>query len=114
MLIEQRIIEYLHGQLALPVYGEVPEGNEGRFLVVEKSGSSRSDYIDTATIVVQSYADSLAEAATLNNAAKTRMLAAPVLMDSISAVNLNSDYNYTDIDTKRYRYQGVFVVTYYE
>ena len=33
--------------------------------------------------------------------------------DDISKIQLNSDYNYTDTAMKYYRYQAVFIVTYY-
>lgn len=112
-MIEARIIEYLAETLDIPVYAEVPEAAEGEFLVVEKTGSARANYLDEATIAVQSYADSLADAAFLNQRVKAAMLNLWTL-DDVSAVRLNSDYNFTDTTTRRYRYQGVFVVTYYE
>lgn len=31
----------------------------------------------------------------------------------IGSVRLNSDYNFTDIEMKRYRYQAVFDIYYY-
>lgn len=112
-MIEARIIEYLADALDIPVYAEVPEDSTGEFLVVEKTGSRRTNYIDEATIAVQSYADSLADAAELNQWVKTAMLNLWT-QDDVSAVRLNSDYNFTDTTTRRYRYQGVYVVTYYE
>ena len=36
-----------------------------------------------------------------------------VELDSISGVHLNSDYNFTDTETKRYRYQAVFDINYF-
>ena len=113
-MIEARIIDYLEKALGISAYAEVPEDNTGgEFLVVEKTGSARSNYLDEATIAVQSYADSLADAAFLNQRVKAAMLNLWTL-DDISAVRLNSDYNFTDTTTRRYRYQGVYVVTYYE
>lgn len=40
------------------------------------------------------------------------MLEAVSLVD-ISRVSLNSNYNYTDPNTKQYRYQAVFDITHY-
>ena len=34
-------------------------------------------------------------------------------LDSISKCELNSDYNFTDTQQKKYRYQAVFNLTYY-
>ena len=36
-----------------------------------------------------------------------------VELKEISAVRLNSDYEFTDLDTKHYRYQAVFDITTY-
>lgn len=112
-MIEARLIEYLANTLSIPTYAEVPEDAAGEYLVVEKTGSTRTNYLDEATIAVQSYADNLADAAWLNQRVKSAMLNAWTL-DDISSVRLNSDYNFTDTATRNYRYQGVYVVTYYE
>ena len=37
-----------------------------------------------------------------------------VTLDDVISCKLNSDYNYTDKETKRYRYQAVFDIRYYE
>lgn len=111
-MIEKRIIDYLFDTLKISVYAEVPAGNHGKFLVVEKTGSYRENLLDEATIVIQSYDESLFKAATLNTQVKAAMFEM-VHEHNISGVRLNSDYNNTDTTTKRYRYQAVFVVTYY-
>lgn len=111
-MIEEKVIAYLANDLRLPVYAEVPEANSGSFVVVEKTGSGRVNRLDSATLAVQSYADTLAAAAALNETVKASMFDM-IAEDSVSSVRLNSDYNFTDTSTKRYRYQAVFVVTYY-
>ena len=35
------------------------------------------------------------------------------LYDNVIKIELNADYNFTDVDTKTYRYQAVFNITYY-
>ena len=112
-MIEKIVIDYLESALSVPVYAEVPEGGADSFVVVEKVGSSRANYLDSATIAVQSYGDSLVNAAELNQIVKGLMLDI-ISLDQVSAVRLNSDYNFTDTTTKRYRYQALFVITYYE
>lgn len=62
---------------------------------------------------MQSYGGSLYEAARLNHTVKTAMRDA-VTLDDVISCKLNSDYNYTDEETKRYRYQAVFDIRYYE
>ena len=34
-------------------------------------------------------------------------------LDEIASVKLNSDYNFTDEETKQYRYQAVFDIKHY-
>lgn len=111
-MIEKRVIDYLVSSLNIPVYAEVPATGDGRYLVVEKTGAFRENLLDEADIAVQSYADSLYDAAALNEDVKAAMLEMNH-EPNISDVRLNSDYNFTDTSTKRYRYQAIFIVTYY-
>lgn len=85
----------------------------GTFVVLEKTGSSRQNYIRRATLAVQSYAPTLLLAAQLDDRVIEAMLALPKL-DRVAACRLERDYNFTDTETKKYRYQAVFAVTYYE
>ena len=80
---------------------------------MEKTGSSRQNYIRRATLAVQSYAPTLLLAAQLDDRVIEAMLALPKL-DRVAACRLERDYNFTDTETKKYRYQAVFAVTYYE
>ena len=114
-MIETVLRDYLVTQLTkVPVYAEVPVNPPDTFVIIEKTGSSHNNMIETATCAVQSYASSLYNAAALNQTIKAAILAAPDTVPQISAVRLNSDYNYTDTDTKHYRYQAVFEITHYE
>lgn len=114
-LIESIIIEYLneHSGISCPAYGDTPRGQlPNQFILVEKKGNSCRDYIHTALIAVQSYSSiSKASAAALNEAIVDAMLDA-ITLPSISSCKLNSDYDFTDTASKRYRYQAVFNVTY--
>lgn len=83
-----------------------------RFVVLEKTGSSRTDHICSAVIAVQSYAESLLEAARLNKRVKEAMDELDDL-DEIASVRLNTDCNFTDPAAKQYRYQAVFDITHY-
>lgn len=112
-MIEKTIFDYLTAELApVPVYMELPKIKPQTCVVIEKTGSGRSNHINSATIAVQSYAPSMLAAAQLNETVKTAMDAAVQLPD-VSASRLNSDYNYTDTTTKEYRYQAVYDVTHY-
>ena len=112
-MIETTVLDYLRDRLGVPVTMEVQEGASGTFVVLEKTGSSRQNYIRRATLAVQSYAPTLLLAAQLDDRVIEAMLALPKL-DRVAACRLERDYNFTDTETKKYRYQAVFAVTYYE
>ena len=112
-MIEKTILDYLNEHLTVPVYMEEPIDKPASYVLIERTGSSESDLIETTTLALQSYGASLYDAAVLNMAVKTRIKQA-VELPSVSAVYINSDYNFTDTETKRYRYQCVAVVTHFE
>ncbi len=109
-MIETIVLNYLNSELDVPCTMEDDVG-EGSFVLIEKTGSSKINHVSTATMALQSYAPSLAQAAALNEEVKAAMERI-VELDEIGGVHLNSDYNFTDTSTKRYRYQAVYVVTY--
>jgi hypothetical protein len=112
-MIEATVLNYLKEALTVPVRMEVPENPPRRYVVLEKTGSSRMNRLNTATIAAQSYAESLVEAAKLNEEVKAA-IDNMIELDAISACRLNSDYNFTNTQTKDYRYQCVYVITYLE
>lgn len=116
MIIEELICDYLENELEIPAYMERPEKPDTEYILVEKTGSSRSNYLNQAMIVVQSIVSSrdssMVRAAEINEAVKEVMYDLTTL-DEVSACRLNSDYNFTNPDTKEYRYQAVFDVTHY-
>ncbi len=111
-MIEKTILDYLASGLDVPVLMEEPEKLTKSWVRIEKTGSGRKNWINEATLAVQSYGPSLFEAASLNEAVKARMETITEL-DGICRCDLNSDYNFTDPETHRYRYQAVFEVTHY-
>ena len=112
-MIEKTILDYLGEHLTVPVYMEEPINKPASYVLIERTGSSESDLIETTTLALQSYGASLYDAAVLNMAVKARIKQA-VELPTVSAVYINSDYNFTDTETKRYRYQCVAVVTHFE
>ena len=52
------------------------------------------------------------EAAKLNEKIKNLMYDLTTISE-VSKVKLNSDYNFTDTETKRYRYQAIFDIYHY-
>ena len=112
MMIEKIVLDYLSSKLDVPVLMEEPEQKEKRYVLLEKTGSGRKNYIWNATIAIQSYGPSLYEAAELNESVK-RAMKDIVGLDQICACEINSDYNFTDPETHRYRYQAVFELVHY-
>lgn len=112
-MIETVLLNYLNGKnLSANVYMEQPANKPSAFFMLEKTGGGQTDHINQSTFTVQSYAQSLASAAVMNEEIKAVMLDA-ITLNEISRVELNSDYNYTDSTTKTYRYQAVYVITHY-
>lgn len=111
-MVELVIYEYLKNELNVPVYMEKPNNPPDAYVIIEKTSSGGSKFVRNASIAVQSYADSMYNAASLNETVKETMLDA-ISEDDIVRVELNTDYIYTDQSTKKYRYQAVFDVTYY-
>lgn len=111
-MIECIVLDYLNDRLEVPVYFESPENPPERYVLIEKTGSSVTNYIYSATFTIQSYAKTLQEAAELNESVKAAMDELP-LLDEVSRSKLNTDYNYTDHDTGQYRYQTVYDITHY-
>ena len=110
-MIETTVLDYLSEELAEPCYMEVPAEPPATFVVIDKTGSSRLNLVNEATLAIQSYAATKAQAAELNERVKTAMDNIITLAD-IGGVKLNSDYNFTNTQTKKYRYQAVYVLTY--
>ena len=110
-MIEKIVLDYLNDALNVPVYMEMPENKPDRFVLIEKTGSSRENHIDFATITIQSYAESLYYAGALDEDVKQAMDDI-IALDTVSRAELNSDYNFTDTETKKYRYQAVYDLVY--
>ena len=112
-MIELSILNYLKTTLnPTTVTAEIRQDMPDSFVYVEKTGSSQNDRLFHATFAVQSYAGSLYEAMVLNEAAKAAMFEA-VSLSEVTRVELNSDYNYPDLSTKKPRYQAVFEIIHY-
>lgn len=106
-MIEVIIKNYLDGHLDVPSFLIRPEKPPKQYILIEKTGSSKTDFINSATFAFQSYAPSLFEAAKLNVKVKA-CLNEMIYFTDISKAKLNSDYNFTDPETKEYRYQAIY------
>lgn len=111
-MIEIVIKNQLSALMSVPVFMEHPDPAPKRYIIFEKTGSSMKNHLDTSTFAFQSYAESLYEAAKLNSQLKTA-LDDLILAPEIVSTKLNSDYNFTDTETKRYRFQAVYNIKHY-
>lgn len=112
MTIEEFIVNYLDGALSVPVSGDVPSPVLPSFVTVEKTGGGRENKISSATVAVQSWAESRADAADLCAAVEAAMEAI-VEEPEISRCALDSSYNFPDLERKKPRYQAVFSIVHY-
>lgn len=119
-MIEQTIYEYLNNEMIVPVLAELPEVPSEEYpefpeklVLLEKVGGSKENHISVCSIAFQSYASTLFEAAQLDEEVRETVQGL-IAIDTVNAVRLSSSYNHTDNSTKRYRYQSVFEIYYYD
>ena len=91
---------------------EAPE-QLANYVIIDQTGSDRRNHIITTTFAIQSYGASLYDAIMLNEAVKAVMRGF-YEKDNIVNVQLQTDYNFTDTETKQYRWQAVYEITHYE
>ena len=110
-MIAKTLHDYLGSNLDVPVVMEAPEQTKG-YVLIDQTGSSRTNHIITTTFAIQSYGASLYDAMVLNDEVKDAMVGFAEL-DEITRVELETDYNYTNTATKQYRWQAVYLITHY-
>ena len=112
-MIEFVVKDHLEANLETPVYFEYPQNPPASFLVLNVENNPRENLLDSALIVVSSYGPSQIAAAELNHAVKP-VLDGLVEIPCISASKRGGDYPAFDTSNKKYRYQAVQTITYYE
>lgn len=116
-MIEKTVLDYLIQQnidgIGNNVFMEVPETPPARYILIEKTGSGRDNWINNASFAVQSISrNSLLEAAQTNKSVRDVMDALSDNSNEIYACKPDSDYNFTNPSTKEYRYQAVYNIYY--
>ena len=106
-----KLIEYLTDHLDVFVGMEAPEQTTG-YVLIDQTGSDTRNHITTTTLAIQSYGATLYDAMYLNESLKAVMNGF-VALDEIASVQLNTDYNFTNTETKQYRWQAVDQITHY-
>ena len=110
-MIAKTLLDYLDSALDVPVMMEAPEQTTG-YVLIDQTGSNRTNHIITTTFAIQSYGASLYEAMVLNDAVKDVMVGFAEL-GTITRVEIQTDYNFTNTATKQYRWQAVYLITHY-
>lgn len=111
-MIEVIIKNYLEPILGVPVSTEHKENDPQTFVIIERVGGGSENHVRTASVAIQSYAPTMYQAAQLHE----QVLAAMdniMVLDDIGWSSLNAEYNYTDEETKKPRYQALFDISYY-
>lgn len=111
-MIEKMIYDFLNKKLEVPAYMMEPKSPPDSYVLIDRTAGD-DEHVKTATIAIQSYGKSLIEACKLNEKVK-EVMRDIIDLDDIAKCKLNSDYNFTDTETKRYRYQAVFNLIYYK
>lgn len=110
-MITKDLLDYLGEELSIGVYMEAPEDFTD-YVLIEQTGSARTNHIITTTVAIQSYGPSLYEAMVLNERVKVAMEGFTGLAN-VANVELQTDYNFTNTATKQYRWQAVYSITHY-
>ena len=111
-MIEVIILNHLNKHLSVPAYTEKPDEEPTKYVLIERTGGSDTNHINSATIAIQSYADSLFLAANLSKEVKEEMKKI-IACDEIVSIKLVREYNFTDTTKKKYRYQAIFDLVHY-
>lgn len=112
-MIEEIVLNYINdSNLHVPAYTEKESNMPEEYILIQKTGSGGNWQIKKATIVIQSFSVTRYKAAQLNEAVK-ELMEQIIELDDISKCSLNSDYDFTDTESKKYRYQAVFDIVHY-
>ena len=112
-MIAKDLLDFLNNDETLntQAYMEVPKELTD-FILLDQTGTSTTNHITTTTIAIQSYGATLWNAMQLNEKVKDAMQQF-VWQDNVARVELETDYNFTNTETKQYRWQAVFQITHY-
>jgi len=111
-MIEIKIKNKLEEKLNIPVFLEQPIEKPDKYLLIERKGMGEENHLGGSVFMFQSYAKSMYEAAVLNEEVK-QAVKDLIIEDYIVSISLNTDYIFTDVTSKKYRYQAVFDIKHY-
>lgn len=111
MIIKQ-LLDYLTENLEGIYVGVIAPEQMTDYVLIDQTGSSRTNHIITTTVAIQSYGSTPYGAMSLNERVKAVMDGFNEL-GNITRVQLETDYNFTNTETKQYRWQAVYQITHY-
>lgn len=113
-MIEKLLIAYLNNEMDVPVYAEKPiKDIPSQYIVLRLIDSGIVNKINAATVSFESYAESLLQAAELNDKLQEKLFDA-ITLDEISSSTLGGSSRNIDIQTKAYCYESIFNFYYYK
>lgn len=108
-MIESILLNLLTAALGVPVYVMRPEDlPSGRFIVLDRIGTTKENYVTSYTVAVQSYGTSALDAAELNESVIATMEDEVLADPRFARVHLSNSQMQTDTVRKRARYQSTF------
>ena len=114
-IIEARVIAHLAANLTgCTVAAEVPEDYTDALIVVSRVGEQVDNHLRRTRLAVQCYGATMLDAAARCEDAVGALMTLPANDAGVTALRVETTYNWTDETTKRYRYQAVVHVSYYE
>lgn len=111
-MIEIIVRQKLEEQLNIPVFLEQPINKPEKYILIERKGMGETNHLGSSIFMLQSYAESMYESALLNKALISEFKGL-ISLDEMVSISLNTDYIFTDVTSKKYRYQAVFDVKHY-
>lgn len=110
-MIEVDVIKYLSAALKVSVTAEKPIEKPTEYVVIETIDSGRINYIDSVTISIMSYSNTLLKASKLD--AKVRGAMYDIIsLDNVSSCKLGGGSQAIDKQTKEYAYESIFNIVY--
>ena len=110
MTIDEYIIKKV--EHIAPAYAEKPENAEGEYLVVDLISVSSQNYLNSATVAIRSYADSMADASDLNAAVMSYMN--DFWTDpKIARCKIDTSYQINNPSVAQYKWQCIYNITHY-
>lgn len=110
-MIEVTLLRFLEAKLNVPVLTEVSNQYK-EFITIEKLGGGKETHLYSSTVAIQSYSDTKYHAALLNEKV-IEVMDGLAELDEISKLRLENNYDFTDTETKHYRYQAIFEIIHY-